>query len=124
MRISDWSSDVCSSDLRVRSRVDEKIDVVLPKQRDVLAPVSGHRREPHHLEQAMQLRDAVRARRGELDELEAVGRQRVVLDVMVHCKVLLNFPRVRESDEFARQAASCPTRGGTASSPAYARSEE
>src|SRR3546814_14601510 len=69
----------------------------------------------------MQLRDAVRARRGELDELEAVGRQRVVLDVMVHCKVLLNFPRVRESDEFARQAASCPPRGGTASSPAYSR---
>src|SRR3546814_14300287 len=67
-------------EVRVRSRVDEKIDVVLPKQRDVLAPVSGHRREPHHLEQAMQLRDAVRARRGELDELEAVGRQRVVLD--------------------------------------------
>src|SRR3546814_21069986 len=69
----------------------------------------------------MQLRDAVRARRGELDELEAVGRQRVVLDVVVHCKVLLNFPRVRESDEFARQAASCPPRGGTASSPAYSR---
>src|SRR3546814_15864491 len=48
MRISDWSSDVCSSDLRVRSRPDRQPAAfghcVSLEWRDVYCAAQGHRR--------------------------------------------------------------------------------
>jgi hypothetical protein len=55
--------------------VDDEVDVALAVQRDVLAPVAGHHREAHALEQAAQ-QLGVRGR--VLDELETVRAHRIL----------------------------------------------
>src|SRR3546814_10167223 len=64
MRISDWSSDVCSSDLREQGRVG-------------FAPAAVHRPQPRLVDSLLEF---VGARRGDLRERQPRGaRQRSVL---------------------------------------------
>src|SRR3546814_1284491 len=68
MRISDWSSDVCSSDLRIRRRHPH-----LPQQRDRLLR-RGQRGE--HAERLRLVRGAVeRLRRERRSEERRVGKE-------------------------------------------------
>ena len=64
-------------EVRVRRAVDEEVDVALSEQRDVLAAMARDGREAEQFEQRMQLLHACARRRRELDELEAVGLQRI-----------------------------------------------
>src|SRR3546814_5338056 len=65
MRISDWSSDVCSSDLRVRARrIETLVEVVRPDRPWIV--------EPHRAADVPQSRNGGR--------LEAVHALRLVLD--------------------------------------------
>ncbi len=64
--------------------VEHDVDVVLLKQPDLLGAVLGGFGKAHLGEQRTQLFDALGIRRGEFDELEAVGADGVVLFDLVH----------------------------------------
>src|SRR3546814_10624130 len=65
MRISDWSSDVCSSDLRLRAAADE-VATVAPGGRDDVLPVPT---DVARVEEVRRLRERVLAAFGEIDVL-------------------------------------------------------
>src|SRR3546814_5977482 len=46
MRISDWSSDVCSSDLIKKRDGEDGLTLELVRTRDILADVANHARRP------------------------------------------------------------------------------
>ena len=64
--------------------VEHDVDVVLLEQPDLLGAVLGGFGKAHLGEQRAQLLDALGIRRGEFDELEAVGADGVVLFDLVH----------------------------------------
>src|SRR3546814_4000331 len=74
MRISDWSSDVCSSDLRGEQRVDIGLDVAIARRVDVGRDVAGEQIPfvDHRLGEGLARRQA--ATRGRSEE-RRVGKE-------------------------------------------------
>src|SRR3546814_14141422 len=75
MRISDWSSDVCSSDLARLGRADHRDAVggvkVIGEDRDAAENLAGADEAEHHLPAvASRLRDADRARQQHMRALD------------------------------------------------------
>src|SRR3546814_20965947 len=103
MRISDWSSDVCSSDLELEAFFDAALRLELGHFRLLSCDVYGRPRQPTLAGQSLQSEAA--GYKGDVSETQALGNGRGAADAAAP-QMIANEP-VRRGSEERRVGKEC-----------------